>query len=51
MAVVPGLLYRDWGGTMRHWIRGLAETKQELLVGIILAVIVIGFVLLIDLIA
>ena len=36
---------------MRHWIRELAETKQELLVGVILALIVIGFVLLIDLIA
>jgi hypothetical protein len=35
---------------MRDWIRGLSETKQGLLVSAMLAVIVIGYVLLIDLI-
>lgn len=35
---------------MRDWIRGLSDTQQGLLVSVMLAGIVIGFVLLIDLV-
>ena len=35
---------------MRDWMRGLSEAKQGLLVSVMVAVIVVGFVLLVDLV-